>query len=85
MTYSLQIKASAAKALTKIPRPSRIRLIEAIDRLRNEPNAGGVLKGEFAGLRRIRVGSYRVGYEVVDDLLVILVIRVAHRKDVYGR
>lgn len=85
MTYSLQIKASAAKALGKIPKPSRIRLIEAIDRLRNEPHAGGVLKGEFAGLRRIRVGNYRVVYEVVDDQLVILVIRVAHRKDVYRR
>ena len=85
MTYSLQIKASAAKALAKIPKPSRIRLIEAIDRLRNEPHAGGVLKGEFAGLRRIRVGNYRVVYEVVDDQLVILVIRVAHRKDVYRR
>jgi mRNA interferase RelE/StbE len=83
VTYSLQIKKSAAKALQKIEKPDRIRLIENIDRLRNEPNAGGVLKGEFAGLRRLRVGNYRIIYEVIDERLVILVIRIGHRRDVY--
>ncbi len=83
MTYSLQIKKSAAKALSKITKNDRIQLIEAIDRLREEPNAGGVLKGEFAGLRRLRVGSYRIIYEVIDEQLVILVVRIGHRKDVY--
>lgn len=83
MTYSLQIKRSAAKALAKITKNDRIRLVEAIDRLREEPNAGGVLKGEFAGLRRLRVGSYRIIYEVIDDQLVVLVIRIGHRRDVY--
>ena len=83
MTYSLQIKKSAAKALQKIEKNDRIRLIENIDRLRNEPNAGGVLKGEFAGLRRLRVGNYRIIYEVIDERLVILVIRIGHRSDVY--
>jgi len=83
VTFSLQIRQSAAKALARIPKNERARLIEAIDRLREEPHAGGVLKGEFAGLRRLRVGSYRIGYEVVDEQLVVLVVRVGHRKDVY--
>ncbi len=83
MTYSLRIKKSAAKALAKLPRDDRLRLIEAIDRLREEPNAGGVLKGEFAGLRRLRVDGYRIIYEVIDDRLVVLVIRIGHRRDVY--
>jgi len=83
VTYSLQIKSSAAKALARIPKKDRIRLIESIDRLRSEPNAGGVLKGEFSGLRRLRVGNYRVVYEVVDDQLLVYVIRVAHRGQVY--
>lgn len=85
MSYSLRIKASARKALLKVPKKDRIRLIEAIDRLRTEPNAGGVLKGEFAGLRRLRVGRYRVIYEAIRDELVVLVVRVGHRKDVYRR
>ena len=83
MTYSLQIKRSAAKALAKITKTDRMRLVEAIDRLREEPNAGGVLKGEFAGLRRLRIGSYRIIYEVIDEQLVVLVIRVGHRREVY--
>ena len=83
MTYSLQIKKTASKALAKISKNDRIRLIEAIDRLREEPNAGGVLKGEFAGLRRLRIGSYRIIYEVIDNQLVVLVIRIGHRRDVY--
>ena len=83
MTFSLRIKGSAAKALERIPKPDRRRLIEAIDRLREMPAAGAVLKGEFSGLRRLRVGSYRVIYEVVEDDLVVLVVRVGHRKDVY--
>ena len=83
MTYSLQIKGSAAKALEKITKKERLRLIEAINRLREEPNAGGVLKGEFAGLRRLRIGNYRIIYEVIDDQLVVLVVRIGHRKNVY--
>lgn len=84
MTYSLQIKRSAAKALARIPKPKLLRLIEAIDRLMTEPTAGSVLKGEFAGLRRLRVGDYRVVYEVVEqEELVVLAIRVGHRGTVY--
>jgi mRNA interferase RelE/StbE len=42
-----------------------------------------VLKGEFSGLRRIRIGNYRVAYEVHDQELVVLVIRIGHRRGVY--
>ena len=83
MIFSVQIKGSAAKSLRRIPRADRLRLIEAIDILRQSPNSGGTLKGEFAGLRRIRVGSYRVVYEVIDRELLVLVIRIGHRKNVY--
>jgi mRNA interferase RelE/StbE len=83
VTYSLRIKGSAVKALRRLRKADRLRLIEAIDRLATEPAAGGVLKGEFRGLRRLRVGSYRIIYEVDEGELTILVIRIGHRKDVY--
>lgn len=83
MTYRVQIKRSAAKALRLIERQDRERLVRAIDRLAEEPHAGGVLKGEFAGLRRIRVGVYRIVYEVHEGELMILVVRVAHRREAY--
>lgn len=83
MRYSVKIKASAAKALKKIRVVDQARLIEAIDQLAVSPNAGSALKGEFSGLRRIRVGDYRIIYEVDHGVLTILVLRIAHRREVY--
>ena len=83
MTFSLRIKASAAKELARIDKPQRMRIIEAIDRLPDNPRGGKVLKGELSGLRRMRVGDYRVVYEIHEQQVLILVVRVAHRRDVY--
>ena len=83
MTYSIQIKSSAAKALGKISGKDKLRLIDAIDKLKEQPFSGTVLKGEYSGLRRIRVGNYRVVYEVTESALLVLVIRIGHRREVY--
>lgn len=83
MTYFVSIKQSAVKALEKVAREDRLRIIDAIDQLKINPTAGSVLKGEFSGLRRIRVGNYRVVYEVQDQKLIVLVIRIGHRREVY--
>lgn len=83
MSYSVRIKASAAKALRKLAANDRRRLVAAIDRLADEPHAGSVLKGEFAGLRRIRLAHFRLIYEARDEELVVLVVRVAHRREAY--
>ena len=63
MRCSLRIKRSAAKALAALPKADRLRLVAAIDKLCEVPAAGSALKGEFEGLRRLRVGSYRIVYE----------------------
>ena len=83
MTYFVSIKQSALKSLKSIAREDRLRIIDAIDQLKINPAAGGVLKGEYSGLRRIRIGSYRVVYEVHDEQLMVLVIRIGHRREVY--
>ncbi|NCC25920.1 MAG: type II toxin-antitoxin system RelE/ParE family toxin [Deltaproteobacteria bacterium] len=83
MTYSISIKRSAAKSLESIPKSDRLRIIETIDSLRKTPRAGSALKGEFSGLRRVRIGMYRVVYEIQEAHLVILIIRVGHRREVY--
>ena len=85
VNYSIQIKSSAAKELARISKPDRQRIVSAIDGLSANPHSGSVLKGELRGLRRIRIGSYRVVYEVMDDQLLILVLRISHRRDVYRR
>ena len=83
MTYAVHVKRSATKALQTIARDERLRLIEAIDRLADNPGAGSVLKGEFSGLRRPRVVNYRIVYEVQAQHLVVLVARIGHRGDIY--
>ena len=85
MSYSVQIKRSAAKELARIGKPYRLRLVRAIDALAGDPFKGSALKGERRGLRRIRTGDYRIVYEVQQDVLVVLVVRVAHRREVYRR
>jgi mRNA interferase RelE/StbE len=81
--YCVKVKVSAAKALKKIAIKDRERLIVAIDSLSTNLAAGGVLKGEFSGLRRLRVGDYRIVYEVNGGELIVLVIRIGHRQGVY--
>ena len=83
MLYSLKIKQSALKEIQLLDKPDRKRLVEAIDNLTGNPHVGKLLKGEFSGLRRIRVGSFRVIYEINEGEVLILILRVAHRKKVY--
>ena len=83
MRYAIRIRASAARELQRIERSDRERLIAAIDRLAENPFAGSALKGELRGLRRIRVGDYRLLYEVRDRELVVLVLRATRRREAY--
>lgn len=83
MAYSVRIKRSAVKSLGRIPKHDRARIVDAIDGLAEHPHTGTALKGGLRGLRRIRVGGYRVVYEVQDDALVVLAVRVAPRGTVY--
>ena len=83
VSYSIRIKKSAAKELARLPRDVKERLIEAIDKLGEEPLTGVLLKGGLHGLRRLRVGHYRIVYEVLEGELIVLVVRVAHRRNAY--
>jgi len=81
--YSLKIKRSAFKELQSLDNPTRLRVVEAIDKLCDNPHVGKLLKGELSGLRRIRVGDLRVVYEINQGEVLVLILRVAQRKDVY--
>jgi mRNA interferase RelE/StbE len=83
VTYSVRIKASAAKQLARFDPGVRRLLVEQIDRLATNPHVGTVLKGELDGLRRVRVGPYRIVFEVRNRELIVLVVRVGHRSSVY--
>ena len=84
MTYAVYILPAAARALTRLPRASQLRIRARIDSLAEQPRPEGVKK--LAGtdeLYRVRAGDYRIVYQVRDERLVVLVIRIGHRREVY--
>jgi mRNA interferase RelE/StbE len=82
--YTVEIARRAVKAIARLPRTEQQRVRAAIDLLADEPRPPGsaALLGEESTYR-VRVGNYRILYEVIDDRLVIQVVRVGHRRDVY--
>ena len=83
MPYSIRIKKSAYKELQKVPKSLQPRIAAAIDGLAVQPYTGKVLKGDLSGLRRLRVGDYRIIYEINNEEILILILRIAHRKKAY--
>ncbi|MBA2633588.1 MAG: type II toxin-antitoxin system RelE/ParE family toxin [Chloroflexi bacterium] len=81
--YSVQFLPSAARELSKLEPAVRRRLARRIDRLAQDPRAGAVKLRGAEHTWRVRVGDHRILYQIQDDRLLILVIRVAHRRDVY--
>ena len=83
-SYRIEIKSSASKELEKLPHQILPRIVAAIQGLGKNPYPQGVRK--LAGLEhtyRVRVGDYRILYNIYEDRLVIEIIRVHHRKDAY--
>ncbi|MFF1831602.1 type II toxin-antitoxin system RelE/ParE family toxin [Paenarthrobacter sp. NPDC058040] len=80
----MQLSSSAAKHIRKLDGPLRRRLLLAIAQLEVDPRPAGVrkLSGE-SNAWRIRIGDYRVIYEIHDQQLLVLVFRAAHRREVY--
>jgi mRNA interferase RelE/StbE len=82
--YKIFFKSSADRQLRRLPEALQRRIVGEVAMLSHDPRPKGVVK--LAGcenLWRIRIGDYRVVYEIQEDRLVVLVLRVAHRKDVY--
>ncbi len=84
MAYRLEFVPSAVRELEKTPPEVRRRLVRAIRQLAHQPRPPGarVLRGDRTGLR-IRVGDYRILYEVDDDALVVTIGRIAPRGRAY--
>lgn len=77
MNCSIRIKSSASKEVSRVSEQDRARIVAAIDGLARPS------EGDLRGLRRLRVGEYRVVYEVKQDVLVVMVVRVARRNAAY--
>ncbi len=84
--YQISFSPAAYRQLDDLPKPDQRRLRERIDRLSINPRPPGAkpIQGS-QGILRIRVGDYRIIYKVADELLMVLVIRIGHRREVYRR
>ena len=83
MTYAVEILRAAQRQLAKVERDQQGRIIQAIRDLSANPRPPGCKKLSGRQAWRIRIGSFRVIYEVHDDRLVVLVISIGDRKEVY--
>ena len=86
MGYTIKFSAHAARAFRKLPRAVQMRMHSAIEPLKENPRTPGAekLKGSDNAYR-IRVGDYRILYEIVDEELVVYIIETGHRREVYRR
>ncbi len=86
MAYEVRLKPSAERALRKLPAQIRSRIGSRLDGLASNPRPSGCEKlGGVEDLYRVRVGDYRVVYLVSDDVLVVLIVTIGRRGDVYRR
>ena len=83
-TYRIEWKPSALKELKRIDKTIVSRIVDVVQSLAANPRPSGVRKIKGASrLFRVRVADYRIVYEVIDEKLLIHIVRVRHRKDVY--
>jgi len=82
--FAIGFRPAAARQFKKLPRDARQRLGEEIEKLAENPRPSGVKKmaGE-ENLWRVRVGDYRLVYEIYDSRLIVVIITIGHRRDVY--
>ncbi len=81
--YLLRFKVSAAKEFRSLPNAVKQRVANALDLLKLEPRPSGIKKLQDSNLYRIRVGDYRIVYEIDEGDRLIRVTRVRHRREVY--
>ncbi len=86
MRYSVEFRPAVLKSMKRLPKKELRRIKKKIDGLsENLPDpATTKMKGNNP-FHRVRTGNYRIVYQILEDRLIILVVKVGHRKDVYKR
>ena len=81
--FELRFKASVAKDLREVPKQDVLRILERIETLKANPRPNGSEKLSGHSLYRLRQGNWRIVYSIDDIEIVIEVIRIAHRREIY--
>lgn len=83
MKYEISVSKRFKKRLKKLPKNIKKRVLKKVKSLKSRPNLGKTLKADLKGIRSLRIGDYRVLYEIIRDDSNILLLTVQHRKKVY--
>lgn len=83
--YKLVFKKSVSRDLRPIPNNDVVRILQCMEELQENPRPAGSEKLSGQERYRVRQGVYRIIYEVADELLIVTVVKVGHRKHVYKR
>jgi mRNA interferase RelE/StbE len=85
MTHSVEFAPLARRQMKKLPREIQMRIIERVEELASNPRPAGVKKlVSEDNLCRVRVGEYRAVYQIRDRELIVLIVKVGHRREVYS-
>ncbi len=85
MSYELTYTPRAQRAIERLPREIQKRIFRSIEALASNPRPPGSVKLTGEEAYRIRVGDYRVIYTIYDDRLLVLIIDIGHRREIYRR
>lgn len=84
MAYTIRFNSAATRQLRRLPAQVEAQIRPVIDALASEPRPSGVVKLHgYQSTYRVRSGDFRVVYEIHDEVLTVLVVRVANRRDAY--
>jgi mRNA interferase RelE/StbE len=86
--YSLFFHKKAKASLSKVAKsnmPLAVQIKKALEKIRSNPFIGLPLSGSWKGYFKYRVREYRIVYEIKDDKLIVYVLRIRHRRDVYDK
>ena len=82
-SYKLRFRQSITRDLRPIPKPDVKRILRRIEALADDPRPPGCEKLSGQERYRVRQGNYRILYEIIDDELVVTVVKIGHRRHVY--
>ncbi len=83
MSYSVEVTPAAERQIRKLDRETQRRVLTCLEKLGEEPRPRDCVKLQAEDLYRVRAGDYRIIYEIEDRRLIVLVLKVGHRREVY--
>lgn len=81
--YRITFDINAEKIFRKLDKNEQQKINKKVEKLKNDPELGKRLSGNFYGLWSLRVDKFRILYRIIEEKLIIILLKIDHRKDIY--